>query len=40
MGVIFEEYMSEKKWPILDNRTDQLSKQRPGKAIALHVFSV
>ena len=24
--------MSEKKWPILDNRTDQLSKQRPGKA--------
>ena len=30
--------MSEKKWPILDNRTDQLSKQRPGKAIALQVF--
>ena len=27
-------HMSEKKWPILDNRTDQLSKQRPGKAIA------
>jgi hypothetical protein len=33
--------MSEKKWPMLDNRTDQLSnKQRPGKAIALHVFFV
>ena len=29
--------MSEKKWPILDNRIDQLSKQRPGKAIASHV---
>ena len=26
--------MSEKKWPILDNRKDQLSKQRPKKAIA------
>jgi len=26
--------MSEKKWPILDNRKDQLSKQRPGKAMA------
>jgi hypothetical protein len=32
--------MSEKKWPILDNRMDQLSKQRPGKAIAFHVFGV
>jgi hypothetical protein len=30
--------MSEKKWPILDNRKDQLSKQRPGKAIAWQVF--
>jgi len=30
--------MSEKKWPILDNRKDQLSKQRPEKAIAWHVF--
>jgi hypothetical protein len=27
--------MSEKKWRILDNRTDQLSKQRPGKALAV-----
>ena len=24
-------HMSEKKWPILDNRTDQLSKQRPAR---------
>ena len=24
--------MSEKKWPIVDNRTDQLSKLRPVKA--------
>ena len=32
--------MSEKNWPILDNRKDQLSKQRPGKATAsiLSVF--
>ena len=29
--------MSEKKWPILDNHTDQLSMQRPGKATALHI---
>ena len=28
--------MSEKKWPVLDNRTDQLSKQRPGKATVKH----
>jgi len=32
--------MSENKWPILDDRTDQLSKQRPGIAIALHFFFV
>jgi len=33
--------MSGKKWPILDKHTDQLSKQRPGKAIlAMHVFFV
>jgi hypothetical protein len=34
----FFPFLSEKKWPILDNRIDQLSKQRPGKAIAWHVF--
>ena len=27
-----------KKWPILDIRTGQLSKQRPGKATTWHVF--
>ena len=40
MGVIFEDHMSEKTWPILDNRKDQLSEQRPGKAIVRHVFCV
>ena len=37
-GWFLRNRMSEKKWPILGNLKDQLSKQRPGKAIALHVF--
>jgi len=32
--------MSVKKWPILDIRTGQLSKRRPGKATTWHVFCV
>ena len=32
VGWFLRNHVSEKKWPILDNRTDQLSKQRPGKA--------
>ena len=31
-------HKSKKKWPILDNRTDQLSKRRPGKATHSFVF--
>jgi len=30
--------MTEKKWPVLDNRTDQLSKHRPGKSKCVRKF--
>ena len=32
--------MSQKKWPMLDSCTDQLSKKRPGKATTFDTLAV
>ena len=39
-GWLLRNHMSVKMWPILDIRTGQLSKRRPGKATTWHVFCV